>query len=199
MEKYEQRFVIKFVWMRYRAPSGRYQKLQHTLGPTAYNEDSVENRLPRFVSGNTGYADLPRAGRSRTDLSGPLRKFLNGFPFATTRMMSRQFSAHPIMIKEIFRRYLGLKKFARRWLPYQLNPSQKVQRVEAAKLSLLGMSSGVGALPDVRIPQSAVIECESAISFKIHAFARDRGIIILANLHFPAFHVPKPLSFRFEQ
>jgi hypothetical protein len=51
-------------------------------------------------------------------------------------MMSRQFTAHPTTIKEISRRDLGLKKFARRWVPHQLNPSQKVQRVEAAKLPL---------------------------------------------------------------
>jgi hypothetical protein len=51
-------------------------------------------------------------------------------------MMSRQFSAQPTMIKEILRRDLALKTFARRWVPHQLNPSQQVQRVEAAKLLL---------------------------------------------------------------
>jgi hypothetical protein len=51
-------------------------------------------------------------------------------------MMSKQFSAHPTTIKEILRRDLRLKKFARRWLRHQLNPSQTVQRVEAAKLPL---------------------------------------------------------------
>jgi hypothetical protein len=39
-------------------------------------------------------------------------------------------------IKEILTRDLELKKFARRWVPHQLNPSQKVQRVEPAKLLL---------------------------------------------------------------
>jgi hypothetical protein len=51
-------------------------------------------------------------------------------------MMSRQFSAHLTTIKEILRRDLGLKKFARRWVTHQLNPPQQVQRVEAAKLLL---------------------------------------------------------------
>jgi hypothetical protein len=74
----------------------------------------VENRVWRFVSG----------------------KFHNDFPFATERMMSRQFSTHPITIKEILRRDLGLGKFARRWVTHQLNPSQNVQRIEAAKLLL---------------------------------------------------------------
>jgi hypothetical protein len=110
MEKHKQRFVIKFFWMRGLAPCAIYQELQHTLGSTAYREDSVENWVRRFVSGDTSCVDLPRAGRPPTDVSEPLRKFLNDFPFA------RQFSAHPTTIKQIPRRDLGLKKFARRWV-----------------------------------------------------------------------------------
>jgi hypothetical protein len=79
MENHEQRFVIKFFWMRGLAPSVRYQKLQHTLGSTAYREDSVENSVGLFVSGDTNRADLPRAGRPTTELSEPLRKFPNDF------------------------------------------------------------------------------------------------------------------------
>jgi hypothetical protein len=40
------------------------------------------------------------------------------------------------MIKEILGRELRLKTVARRWVPDQLNPSQKVHRVQAAKLLL---------------------------------------------------------------
>jgi hypothetical protein len=100
--------------MRGLAPSAIYQELQHTLGSTAYREDSVENWARRFVSGDRSCADLPRAESPPTDLSEPLRKFLNDFPFTTARMMSRQFSAHPTTIKEILRRHLGLKKSAKR-------------------------------------------------------------------------------------
>jgi histone-lysine N-methyltransferase SETMAR len=136
MEKHEQGFVIKFFWMRGLGPSAIYQKLQNTIGSTADSEDSVENWVRRFVSRDTSCVDLPRAGRPPTDLSEPLRNFLNDFPFTTARMMSRQFSARPSTINEILRCDLGLKKFARRWILHQLNPSQKVQRVEAAKLLL---------------------------------------------------------------
>jgi hypothetical protein len=116
MEKHEQRFVIKVFPMRGLAPSAIYQELQHTLGSTAYSEDSVEKWVRRFVSGDRSCADLPGAERPWTDLSEPLIKFPNDFPFATARMVSRQFSAHPTTIKQIPRRDLGLKKFARRWV-----------------------------------------------------------------------------------
>jgi hypothetical protein len=109
MEKHEQRFVTRFFWMRGLAPSARYQELQHTLGSTAYSEDSVENWVRRLVSGDTSCADLRPARRPPTDLSEPLHKFLNHFPFATARMMSRQFSAHTSTIKKIPRGDLGLK------------------------------------------------------------------------------------------
>jgi hypothetical protein len=59
MAKHEQLIVIKFFWMRGLAPSARYQKLQHTLVSTAYSEDSVENWVGRFVSGETNCADPP--------------------------------------------------------------------------------------------------------------------------------------------
>jgi hypothetical protein len=72
-------------------------------------------RMRHFVSGDRSCADLPRAGRPRSDQSDPLRKFLHDFPFVTARMTSRQFSAHPITIKAILRRDLRLKKCARRW------------------------------------------------------------------------------------
>jgi hypothetical protein len=39
MEKHEQRFVVKFFWMRGFAPSALYQELHRTLGSTAYTED----------------------------------------------------------------------------------------------------------------------------------------------------------------
>jgi hypothetical protein len=123
--------VIKFFWMRGLAPNAIYQELRPTLGSTAYSEDWVENWVRRFASGDTSCVDLPRA-----DLSEPLRKSLHDFPITTARMMSRQFSARPTTIKEILRRDLGLKKFARRCVPNQPNSSQKVQRVEAGKLLL---------------------------------------------------------------
>jgi hypothetical protein len=70
MEKHEQRFVIKFFWIRRLAPSVMFHELQKTLHSRAYSHDSVENWVRRFVSGDTSCADLPRAGgRGLTDQS----------------------------------------------------------------------------------------------------------------------------------
>jgi hypothetical protein len=114
IEKHEQRFVIKFFWMRGFAASAIDPELQHTLDSRTYSEDWVESSVRRFASGDQSRADLRPAGRPRTDLSEPLRKFPHNFPFATARMMSRQFSAQLTTMKEIFSRDSGLKKFATR-------------------------------------------------------------------------------------
>jgi hypothetical protein len=113
MEKSEQRFVVKFFWMRDLAPSARYQKLQHNLGSTAHSELSVENWVWRFVSGDMSCADLPQADRPSTDFSEPLREFLNDLVFPAARMMNTQSSAHSTTIKEILRPDLELKKLAK--------------------------------------------------------------------------------------
>jgi hypothetical protein len=52
--------------------------------------DSLQRRLGRKLRATFGFR---RAGRPLTDLSEPLRKFFHGFPFATARIMSRQFNA----------------------------------------------------------------------------------------------------------
>jgi hypothetical protein len=113
MENHEQRFVIKFLEMRGLAPSAIYQELQHTLGSTAYSEDTVETCVWRLVSGDMSCADLLQADRPSTDLSDPLRKFLNDLVLPAARMMNTQFSAHPTTIKEILRPDLELKKLAK--------------------------------------------------------------------------------------
>jgi hypothetical protein len=48
-------------------------------------------------------------------------------------MMSKHFRIVRRAIMEILRRNLGLKKFSRRWVPIQLNSSQKADCVNHAR------------------------------------------------------------------
>jgi predicted DNA-binding transcriptional regulator AlpA len=52
MEKHEQRFVIKFLWICGLARSAIYQQLENSLDSTAFSEESVENWMGDFVSGD---------------------------------------------------------------------------------------------------------------------------------------------------
>jgi hypothetical protein len=65
-------------------------------------------------------------------LAEPFRLFLQNYPFASARMLSRHFSVCATNAKEILVRDLSSKKFTRRWVPYTLSDLQKAMRVEAS-------------------------------------------------------------------
>jgi hypothetical protein len=61
-----------------------------------------------------------------------LAVFLQNYPFASARILAQHFLMGVPTIKKSVQRELGLKNFARRWVPYFLSPAQKVARVEAS-------------------------------------------------------------------
>jgi hypothetical protein len=83
-----------------------------TLGSDACFENSVQYLVARFESGDTSCEDISRPGRPFTDLTEPCRLFLQDYPFAIARILSRYFSVCvcATTVKEIFTRDLGLKK-----------------------------------------------------------------------------------------
>jgi hypothetical protein len=121
MEKRQQRFVIKFFWLREYRPREIHQELLATLGSDAYSEDPVQYWVARFESGDTICADISRPGTPLTDLAEPFRLFLQDYPFASARMLSRHFSVYATTVKEILTRDLGLKKITRRWVLHTLS------------------------------------------------------------------------------
>jgi hypothetical protein len=132
MEKREQRFVIKFLWLLGERPRQIYHELLATLGSDASSEDSVQYWVGRFASGDTSCEDISRPGRLLTDLAEPLRLFLEDYPFASARMVSRHFNVSARTVKEILACNLDLRKFTRRWVPHTLSDPQKLKRVEAS-------------------------------------------------------------------
>jgi hypothetical protein len=132
MEKRQQRFVIKFFWLREYRPCQIHQELFATLGSDAYSEDSVQSWVARFESRDISCADISRATRPLTDLAEPFCLLLQNDPFASARMFSRHFAVCGTTVKDIPARDLGLKKSTRRWVPHILSGSQQVKRVEAS-------------------------------------------------------------------
>jgi hypothetical protein len=121
MQKKEQRFVVKFLWLRGERPRQIYHELLATIGSDACSSDSVQYWVARFASGDTSCEDVSRPGRPLTDLAEPLRLFLDDYPFASALMVSRHFSVSAIAVKEILARDLGLRRFTRRWVPHTLS------------------------------------------------------------------------------
>jgi hypothetical protein len=65
-------------------------------------------------------------------LAEPFRLFLQDYPFASARMLSRHFGVCATIVKDILARDLGLKEFTRRWVRDTLSGRQKVKRVEGS-------------------------------------------------------------------
>jgi hypothetical protein len=63
MEQRQQRFVIKFFWLREYRPRQIHQELLATLGSDAYSEDLVQYWVARFQSGDTSCEDISRPGK----------------------------------------------------------------------------------------------------------------------------------------
>jgi hypothetical protein len=132
MEKRQQRFVIKFFWLRGYCSRQIHQELLATLGGDADSEDSVQYSVPRFPSGDTSCEDLSRLGWPLTVLAEPFRLFLQDYHFASARMLSRHLNVCATTVKEILHRDLCFKKFTRRWVPHTLSDPQKLKRVETS-------------------------------------------------------------------
>jgi len=117
MEKREQRFVIKFFFLKGLGSKKIHRKLQDTIGESAYCRAEVKFWLARFREGDLSYKDHERVGRPLAVLGTVLHKFLTKHPFASARIMAEHFNlSHPI-VKEILQREMGLRKFTRRWVP----------------------------------------------------------------------------------
>jgi hypothetical protein len=82
MEKFEQRVVITFLWMKGLGARCIHTKLSRVLGDDCYSPAVIERWLTRFREGDCSCADHSRSGRAVIGISECLRVFLNKFPFA---------------------------------------------------------------------------------------------------------------------
>jgi hypothetical protein len=136
MEKEHQRFVIQYFWMKGWGAKRIHAELLSTLGEDAYGRSQIKIWLQRFKTGDFSGLDLHRAGRPLLTLGPHLDAFLQKYPFASARVIAQHFLVSIPTVKEILQRELGMRKFARRWVPHFLSEAQKLARVKASKAML---------------------------------------------------------------
>jgi hypothetical protein len=156
MEKPEQRFVIKFLFLKDLGAKAIHRELSAVLDPTAYSLASVEEWLSPFASGNRSCQDRFKAGRPVHVLGKPLSDFLEEFPFASAGVIAQYFLLSKSPIKHIIEREIGLQRFSRRWLWHSLSESQKADRVAMASdlLTLLRGQARFSFSPIVTVDKS---------------------------------------------
>jgi transposase len=133
MEKEEQKFVVKFFWMKGWGSKTVHQERMSTPGDDAYGLSQIKIWLQRFRTAGLSCGDLPRAGRPPLTLGPQVETFLQKYPFASARIIGNHFLAIASTVKGILQKELGMRKFSRRWVLHSLSDAQNVGPVEAAK------------------------------------------------------------------
>jgi transposase len=141
MDKVEQRFVVKYFFIKEWDNNKITAELQITFHDSVLSSSTVKRWIRRFKNGDLSSDDNWSPGRPISIL-GPVRaKFLDRYPFPSARIISRHFRISLSTVKEILRRELGLKKFSRIWVSHFLFDGKKKLQVDASRefLSMLGM------------------------------------------------------------
>jgi hypothetical protein len=111
----QQRFVIKFFWLREYRRRQKHQELLAILGSDAYSEDLMKCWVARFQSG-----DISCAWQTFYRFCRDLSPIPTKSSFASARVLSWHFSICATTSKKILIRVLGLKKLTLRWVPHKL-------------------------------------------------------------------------------
>jgi hypothetical protein len=136
MEKGEQRFMMKFLWLKCWGVKRIHDELMSILGDDSYAVSQIKIWLQKFRNGDLSCKDSPRSGRPFLTLGPQLEAFMQKYPFASARVIAQHFLTTVPMIKDILQRELGLRKFSRRSVPYFLSPAQNIACVETSKIIL---------------------------------------------------------------
>jgi transposase len=112
MEKSEQRFVMKFLFIKGLSAKTIHRELTGVLGATAFSLSQVKEWRSSFAAGDLSGQDQIRRGRPRHVLGKPLSDFLEEFPFASAEIIAQHFNQSTHTINEILQQGLGLRRFS---------------------------------------------------------------------------------------
>jgi hypothetical protein len=132
MEKSEQKFIIKFFFLKGLGSKAIHRELIAVLGSTAYSLTQIKESRACFETGDLSYEDQIMLGHPPQVLEKALSHFLEQFPFTIAEIIAKNFGQSKNMIKEILQRELGLRRFSRRWILYSLSEAQKTDRITIA-------------------------------------------------------------------
>jgi hypothetical protein len=88
MEKEEQRFMMKFRWMKGWGAKRIHEERMSTVGDDSYEVSQIEIWLQKFRNGELSCKDSPLSGRPLLTLGPQLEAFMHKYPFASTRVIA---------------------------------------------------------------------------------------------------------------
>jgi hypothetical protein len=136
MDRTKQRYVMKFLFMDGRKYKAIHTELSRVLKGHAVSVDICEYWCRKFKAGDFSMDDRVRPGRLPIELSGAIMSLLSDEPFLSARVLAVRLSSTHQTIKRVLMSDLGMRKFVRRWIPYDLSEANQRERVLRANLLL---------------------------------------------------------------
>jgi hypothetical protein len=126
MNDHEQRSVMKCFFLGAKRYKATHTELKAVLGEEVVSLATVKRWCQRLNQGDFSIDDEFRAGRPISDLKDVISQFLSDEAYLSARLLAKRLASNVHTIKTILTRDLGMNKFTRRWVPYELNSANKV-------------------------------------------------------------------------
>jgi hypothetical protein len=136
MDRPEQRYVTKFLFMARRKYKAIHTELSRVLKGHAVSVDVCRYWCRPFKAGDFSMDDRVRSGRPPIEFSGAIMSLLSDEPFLSARILAVWLSLTHQIIKRVLVSDLGMRKFVRRWIPHDLSEANRRERVLKVNLLL---------------------------------------------------------------
>jgi hypothetical protein len=121
MDRIEQRYVMKFLFMDERKYKAIHTELSRVLKGHTVLVDVYKHWHRKLKAGDFLMDDRVRAGRPPIELSGAITSLLSDQPFLSARALAVRLSSTHQTVKRVMVSDLGMGKFLRRWIPHDLD------------------------------------------------------------------------------
>jgi hypothetical protein len=125
METSQQRAIIYYFSLKAWSIPTIQKELTDIFASDVYSQAQISRWLAGFGTGGISCLAEARSGRPLSILEPSLEHFWEKFPFVRVPVITMHFNRSHFKVQNCGRRELGLRKFSRRWVSYQLSEAQE--------------------------------------------------------------------------
>lgn len=140
MDKKELRAVIKYLYLKKLKPKEIHQDIITTLGEDSVSYSTIKKWSSEFKKGRNSIEDDPRCGRPRFSSSNEMVQNILKIIMNDRRICIRRIAdilkIGKSVVSEVITNEMGMNKVCARWVPKNLSPEQKLNRLRTSKENL---------------------------------------------------------------
>ena len=133
----EQRAFVKIMTLRHRKPPEIHEALLEACGDSAMALRTVQKWAQRVHEGNGSTEDASRTGRPSSacvdEHVEQIRALMQNERRWTCTELAEQTDVSKTSVHRILTQHLGMRKISARWVPHNLSPIQKQERVRISR------------------------------------------------------------------